>query len=56
MGRTVNLPSGAGERFTGSPARAGSVYLHSGSSLWVSEYNNCGILMERQEMMENDLD
>lgn len=30
MGRIVNLPCGAGARFTGSPARAGSVYLRSG--------------------------
>lgn len=35
MGRIVNLPCGAGARFTGSPARAGSVYLRPSQPLGV---------------------
>lgn len=35
MGEIVNLACGEGARFTGSPARAGSVYLRSGHPLGV---------------------
>lgn len=50
MGKIVNLPCGAGARFTGSPARAGSVYLCSGQPLGVKIlglWDKKDILMEK---------